>query len=85
MAKRPKRGMDHTWQLIKYKGDAAIYAKCKCGHRYRCSTDGYDENGKRTPIIQVPTIFYPYCPICGARKKWYTNEIQKIDKYRFED
>lgn len=80
-----KRGTDHTWQLVKYNCDGAIYAKCKCQYHYRCSTDDIEEDGSRNPFHQVPTIFYPYCPICGARKKWYTNEIKKIDKYEFED
>ena len=80
----PKRGTDHTWQLIKYIGDIGIYAKCKCGHHYCCSTSPRTEDGSWS-IDHVPTIFYPYCPMCGARKKWRTNDIKKIDKYWFED
>lgn len=79
-----KRGKDHTWELIKYKGDGAIYAKCKCKYYYRCSTDAIEEDGTRNPFHQVPTIFYLYCPQCGARKKWYTNEIKKIDRYEWD-
>ena len=81
----PKRGTDHTWQLVKYNYDVAIYAKCKCGYHYCCSTDAIEEDGSRNPLHQVPTIFYPYCPVCGARKKWRTNEMKKIDKYKYED
>lgn len=79
-----KRGTDHTWKLVKYKGDEAIYAKCQCKFRYRCSTDAIGEDGTRNPFRQVPTMFYLYCPICGARKKWYTDEVEKLDKYEFE-
>lgn len=80
-----KRGTDHTWQLVKYNGDCAIYAKCKCKYHYCCSTSARDEDGFLNPFNQVPTIFYPYCPVCGARKKWHTYEIEKINKYEFED
>lgn len=81
----PKRGTDHTWQLVKYNVDAAIYARCKCKYHYRCSTDDINEDGTSNPFHQVPTIFYPYCPKCGARKKWVANEVRRIDKYSFED
>lgn len=80
-----KRGTDHIWQLVKYKANAAIYAKCGCKYHYCCSTDEVKEDGSRNPFNQIPTIFYPYCPICGARKKWHTSEIKKINKYEFED
>lgn len=72
----PKRGTDHTWQLVKYKGDAAIYARCKCRYYYRCSTDAIEEDGSSNPFHQVPTVFYPYCAMCGARKKWRTTELK---------
>ena len=80
-----KRGKDHTWQLVKYKVDLAIYAKCKCGFHYCCSTDSINEDGSRNPAKQEPTRFYRYCPVCGARKKYYTTDITKIDKYECED
>ena len=67
-----KRGTDHTWESVKYKGDVAFYFLCKCGFYY-C----YKE------FIDQPIRFYRYCPYCGARKKWYTNEPRKIDKYRW--
>lgn len=80
-----KRGTDHTWQLVKYNADGAIYARCKCKYHYCCSTAAVEENGGRNPFRQIPTIFYPYCPVCGARKKWRTDEVQRIDRYEFED
>ena len=80
----PKRGTDHTWQLVKYNSDGAIYARCKCKHHYNCGRSKRNEDGSWSPI-QVPTVFYPYCPMCGARKKWYTEEIKRIDKYEFDD
>lgn len=80
----PKRGTDHTWQLVKYNGDAAIYARCKCKYHYNCGRNKRNEDGSWS-LIQVSTVFYPYCPMCGARKKWYTEEIKRIDKYEFDD
>lgn len=73
---RNKRGTDHEWNLVKYSGDGAIYAECKCGHYYNCGKDLRNEDGSWA-MIQIPTIFYPYCPCCGARKKRYTTEIEK--------
>ena len=71
MAKRRKgRGIDHVWELIRYKHDAAIYARCKCGFRYHVS-DGVG--------IFKPERLYSYCPNCGARKKRYIDEIKKLD------
>ena len=31
-----KRGKDSYWRPIKFKGDGAIYVKCKCGFYYPC-------------------------------------------------
>ena len=80
-----KRGTDHTWKLVKYNGDASIYARCKCKYHYCCSTMKINKDGSRNVFHQVLTILYPYCPVCGVRKKWYSTEITKIDKYEFED
>ena len=33
---RVKRGKDSYWHPIKFKGDGAIYARCKCGFYYPC-------------------------------------------------
>ena len=74
---RMKRGTDHTWQIIKYKGDIALYAKCKCGFYYHCS------RCKQNSFEQEITYLYRYCPHCGARKKWMTDTI-KLDKSQFE-
>lgn len=71
-----KRGTDHVWDLIKYRGDSAIYAKCKCGYHYNCGRNRRDDY-EAWSLTQVPTVFYPYCPSCGARKKWVTEEITK--------
>jgi len=81
---RPIRGKDRIWQLIEYKSDIAIYAKCKCGYRYCCSVSKKDENGYLT-LEQIPEIFYPYCPSCGARKKEYTKEITKMNKHSWDE
>jgi hypothetical protein len=64
-----KRGTDHHWHVIRYKGNMAYYAKCKCGYEYCCGSAFPKEIG----INKI----YPYCPVCGARKKWY-NEIPEL-------
>lgn len=79
-----KRGTDHVWHLRKYFGDAAIYARCECGHYYNCGRDNQDQEGLWR-LIQIPTIFYPYCPCCGARKKRYSTEIEKVDYHTCEE
>ena len=77
-----KRGTDHKWQVVKYKGDAVIYAKCKCGFEYNCGRGKRMMDGSWS-ITQYPAIMYPYCPSCGARKKRYNEEPEKLDKYRW--
>jgi hypothetical protein len=76
--KRLFRGRDRFWHLVKYNADAAIYAKCKCGFHFPCklpkSLGGDDK---------INT--YSYCPVCGAKKKWITNDIETIDKFVWED
>lgn len=80
-----KRGTDHNWQIIKYKGDIAIYAKCKCGFYYNCSESIRNEDGSWSPIQEVKiNKIYPYCPWCGVKKKTYDNEITKINKFPWE-
>lgn len=78
-----KRGTDHNWQIVKYKGDIALYAKCKCGFHYCCSSAIRNIDGSWS-IKQKITKIYPYCPYCGARKKTYNNEINKINKFPWE-
>lgn len=74
-----KRGTDHWWEVRRYHGDAALYAHCKCGFQYNCSSFE-----KRDSWKQIITKIYPYCPYCGARKKWYNEEPKKIETYSWE-
>ena len=73
-----KRGTDHEWKLVKYSGDVAIYAECKCGHYYHCSKSLRNEDGSWA-FKEIPTYFYPYCPCCGVRKKRHSTEIERRD------
>lgn len=66
-----KRGTDHTWELVKYSGDIAVYARCKCKFRYSVG-DMREQNSDY--------LFYPYCPMCGAKKKWYSDKLRKIEE-----
>ena len=78
-----KRGTDHNWEIRKYKGDICYYARCKCSFQYCCSSSVriHDEPGGSQQIINK---IYPYCPQCGARKKWYNEEPIKFDKFFWE-
>lgn len=80
-----KRGTDHWWEVRKYWADYALYAHCKCGFQYVCSSEIKDENqdGTWTWREKINKI-YPYCPHCGARKKWYNEKPKKIEKYSWE-
>ena len=71
-----KRGTDHHWQLVQYKYDIAIYALCKCGYHYACSGNKRNDDGSFS-LEQVvdPCRLFPYCPVCGARKKTYSTEV----------
>ena len=71
---RKGRGIDHSWKVCKYFGDAAFYARCKCGWYYACG----DTMDRREP---EKWILYHYCPSCGAHKKWYNNEVIRLTKY----
>lgn len=77
-----KRGTDHEWLVVKYKGDGAVYARCKCGFEYDCGKSRCREDGTWT-MAQYPTIIYPYCPYCGVRKKRYNEEPEKLDEFRW--
>lgn len=77
-----KRGTDHEWHVVKYKNDGAVYARCKCGYEYNCGQSRRMKDGAWS-IKQYPTIMYPYCPSCGARKKRYNEETEKLDKCRW--
>ena len=76
---RVKRGKDSRWKVCKYKGDLALYARCKCGFYYACSSSIREENGSWS-FKQYISKIYPYCPNCGARKKWYNTEPIKMEK-----
>lgn len=73
-----KRGTDHWWEVRRYIGDAALYAHCKCGFQYNCAS--FEKDGWKQTITKI----YPYCPYCGARKKWYNEEPKKFKKYSWE-
>ncbi len=74
------RGKDHLWRPVKFLGDGAIYAKCKCGFYYPCYK-GPDATFK----VEIdPYKMYHYCPNCGARKKCYLTDVEKLDKTKWE-
>ena len=77
-----KRGTDHEWVVVKYKNGDAVYARCKCGFEYDCGKSKRLEDGTWS-IKQYPTIMYPYCPWCGARKKRYNEEPVRLDEFRW--
>lgn len=75
---RKGRGIDHHWEIRKYLGDIALYAHCKCGFEYACSSSKRKPDGSFS-FEQEITKLYSYCPCCGARKKWYNPEPKKIE------
>lgn len=77
-----KRGTDHEWVVVKYKNDGAVYARCKCGFEYNCGKSRRLEDGSFS-MAQYPTVMYPYCPWCGARKKRYNEEPVRLDEFRY--
>lgn len=74
-----KRGKDHWWEIRKYFGDTALYAHCKCGFQYGCSSSTRNEDGSWNFKQQI-TKLYRYCPLCGARKKWYNETPIKLEE-----
>ena len=80
---RKRRGKDHHWEIRKYCGDLALYAHCKCGFDYACSSSKRNEDGSFS-FEQEITNLYSYCPYCGAYKKWYNDVPVKINKYPWE-
>ncbi len=82
---RKGRQIDRHWEIRRYKGDIALYAHCKCGFNYCCSSNKRNEDGSWSfeQYINLNKIFH-YCPNCGAHKKWYSNEIKKINKFQWE-
>lgn len=82
---RKGRQIDRIWEIRKYKDDLALYAHCKCGFEYYCSSNKRNEDGSWSFEQEInPYKIYHYCPNCGAHKKWYSYFIQKIDKSRWE-
>lgn len=80
---RKGRGIDHEWQICKYLGDIALYARCKCGFYYSCSSSARNPDGTWS-FKQEITKLYHYCPNCGARKKYYNETPQQVNKYLWE-
>lgn len=66
-----KRGTDHNWHIIRYVENLDLFAKCKCGFEYDCGNVFHKEK----------LTIYLYCPNCGARKKWYNPEPDKINSW----
>lgn len=81
--KKNTRGKDPWWRIVKYQGDVAYYARCKCGFHYGC----YDVNyAEERPLVTIDTDrLYPYCPICGSKKKWYDDDVKQLDMAPWED
>ena len=68
----------NVWRTIKFKGDLAIYAECKCGFYYNCSYS----KGLKTFID--PYKLYNYCPSCGSKKKKYTTSPKNLNYIQWE-
>ena len=52
----------------------AIYATCKCGYKYNVK--------KSLNMKKEDYIFYPYCPYCGSKKKYYIEvELSEYNKW----
>ena len=80
---RKGRQVDRKWDMRKYKGDLALYAHCKCGFEYCCSSNKRNEDGSWSLEHEInPYKLFHYCPNCGAHKKWYFIKVKKIDKLK---
>ena len=77
-------GDDDTWEIVRYKGDIALYARCGCGYRYVCSTSERNEDGTWSSKQKV-SMLHPYCPSCGAKKRYYSDNVKKVDSYPWEE
>ena len=82
---RKGRQIDRIWEIRKYNDDIALYAYCKCGFVYACSSSKRKEDGSWSMEQYIDSNkLYNYCPNCGAHKKYYTSEIKEIDKFLWE-
>lgn len=77
------RGKDHKWRFVKYKGNSAICAQCHCGFTYSCCRE-VREGNNGFKIEPAPEKLYPFCPMCGSKKKTYNDKVKSIDKFIFE-
>lgn len=77
-----KRKKHKSWKFVKYKGDIAIYAKCKCGFSYPCYNN--DPIGSFNIVPDINQL-YPFCPICGSKKKIYIEGVESLPYYRCEE
>lgn len=80
---RQKRGTDPNWEIRRYDGDMALYAHCKCGFQYNCSSETRQPDGTWS-LKQHITLFYNYCPVCGAYKKWCNTEPIRVHRFPWE-
>ena len=78
-----KRGTDPNWEIRKYDGDMALYASCKCGFQYNCSSKTRQPDGTWS-LKQHITLFYNYCPVCGVYKKWCNTEPIEVHRFIWE-
>ena len=52
-----------AWYIRKYRGDGALYARCRCGYQYGCY--------KTVDNFKIKMGYtYPYCPQCGKFKRF---------------
>ena len=77
---RTIRGKDSKWEIRKYRDDIVLYAHCKCGFEYACSSNQRKEDGSWS-FKQIITKLYHYCPNCGSHKKTYNEEPILMEGY----
>ena len=80
---RKERGIDHRWQIRKYCGNIALFAHCKCGFEYPCSSNKRNSDGTFSFEQEIIKL-YSYCPCCGARKKWYNDIPKNVNKFPYD-
>lgn len=77
--KHRKRMKYDNWYIIKFKWDIALYAKCRCGFKYCCSSNVRNDDGSWSPKQEIVKL-YPYCPMCGHKKRTYSENIRIVTK-----